>query len=47
MLFTDESCLCVDHADGRFRVYRRTGERYVAGQMGWSKHYGMGRHRIW
>ena len=53
MLFSDESRFCVDHADGRFRVYRRTGERYAdacvmeQGQMGWSKHYGMGRHRLW
>ena len=29
MLFRDESRFCVDHADGRFRVYRRTGERYA------------------
>ena len=29
MLFSDESRFCVDHADGRFRVYRRTGERYA------------------
>ena len=29
MLFSDESRFCVDHADGRFRVYRRIGERYA------------------
>ena len=29
MLFSDESCFCVDHAIGRFHVYRRTGERYA------------------
>ena len=29
MLFRDESRFCFDHADGRFRVYRRTSERYV------------------
>ena len=28
MLFTDESRFCVDHADGRVRVWRRRGERY-------------------
>ena len=29
MLFSDESRFCVDYADGRFRVYRRTSERYA------------------
>ena len=29
MFFSDESRFCFDHADGRFRVYRRTGERYA------------------
>ena len=29
MLFSDESRFFVDHADGRFRVYGRTGERFA------------------
>lgn len=29
VLFTDESRFCVDHADGRERVWRRRGERYA------------------
>ena len=29
MLSSDLSRFCVEHADGRFRVYRRTGERYA------------------
>ncbi|GFS21590.1 transposable element Tcb1 transposase [Elysia marginata] len=28
--FTDESRFCIDHADGRVRVWRRSGERYQA-----------------
>ena len=28
MLLSDESRFCVGYADGRFRVYRRTGERF-------------------
>ena len=29
MLFGDESRFCIDHADGRFRVYRRTGKKFA------------------
>lgn len=29
VLFTDESRFCIDRADGRERVWRRTGERYA------------------
>ncbi|GFR74438.1 cytochrome P450 2U1 [Elysia marginata] len=28
VVFRDESRLCIDHADGRVRVWRRSGERY-------------------
>ncbi|GFS25634.1 transposable element Tcb1 transposase [Elysia marginata] len=30
VVFSDESRLCIDHADGRVRVWRRSGERYQA-----------------
>ncbi|KAK7114313.1 hypothetical protein V1264_000391 [Littorina saxatilis] len=29
ILFTDESRFCISHVDGRFRVWRRRGERYA------------------
>ncbi|GFR73370.1 transposable element Tcb1 transposase [Elysia marginata] len=31
VVFNDESRFCIDHADGRVRVWRRSGERYQAG----------------
>ncbi|GFR66466.1 transposable element Tc1 transposase [Elysia marginata] len=30
VVFSDESRFCIDHADGRVRVWRRSGERYQA-----------------
>ncbi|GFR73389.1 transposable element Tcb1 transposase [Elysia marginata] len=30
VVFSDESRFCIDHADGRVRVLRRSGERYQA-----------------
>ncbi|GFR87556.1 transposable element Tcb1 transposase [Elysia marginata] len=30
VVFSDLSQLCIDHADGRVRVWRRSGERYQA-----------------
>nr|KAG5688406.1 hypothetical protein BaRGS_026674 [Batillaria attramentaria] len=29
VLFSDESRFCIDHADGRVRVWRRRGDRYA------------------
>ena len=29
VLFSDESRFCIDHADGRVRVWRRSGDRYA------------------
>ncbi|GFR96428.1 transposable element Tcb1 transposase [Elysia marginata] len=30
VVFSDESRFCIDHDDGRVRVWRRSGERYQA-----------------
>ncbi|GFR69222.1 transposable element Tcb1 transposase [Elysia marginata] len=30
VVFSDESRFCIEHADGRVRVWRRSGERYQA-----------------
>ncbi|GFV27001.1 transposable element Tcb1 transposase [Trichonephila clavipes] len=51
VVFTNESCICVQHHDGQIRVWRHRGEdaeqlRYAPPHWSCTKYYGMGRYCI-
>ena len=47
MLYSDESRFCVDHADGCFRVYRRTCERYADASVMERNRWGEANNMVW
>jgi hypothetical protein len=47
VLFSDESRFILSHVDGRIRVWRRTGERYVACCMQEVGRWGGGSVMVW
>ncbi|GFX06341.1 uncharacterized protein TNCV_505601 [Trichonephila clavipes] len=48
VVFTDKSCICVQHHDGRIRVWREDAEqlRYAPPHWSCTGYYGMGRYWI-
>ncbi|GFY34651.1 transposable element Tcb1 transposase [Trichonephila clavipes] len=51
VVFTDESCICLQHHDGRIRAWRHRGEdveqlRYAPPHWSCTVHYGMRRYWI-
>jgi hypothetical protein len=47
VLFTDESRFCLDHNDGRIRVWRRPGERYIDSTVQEIVAFGGGSIMVW
>jgi hypothetical protein len=47
VLFTDESRFCIDHNDGRIRVWRRPGERYIDSTVQEIVAFGGGSIMVW
>ncbi|KAK7095281.1 hypothetical protein V1264_006712 [Littorina saxatilis] len=47
VLFTDESCFTLSHPDGRVRVWRRQGERFIDGTVQERNRYGGGSVMVW
>lgn len=47
VMFTDESRFCFNRADGRERVWRRTGERYAACSVRQADRWGGGSIMVW